>query len=353
MNNCITIGMDLGNRNHKIVAVDDRCQIAFKLEIANSREALEPFFRKYAGSTVAMETGTCCRWISALARDCGCDALVGNARKLRMIWQSSQKNDWKDAQMIAQVAKTSRELFHPVDLRDDEHHNLVQLIALRAAHVRQRTQSINSIRGMCKTMGYFIPKCDAEYFSKHLDRVPGSEMWKFAPLLERLGNLDEVIREYERKISDYADVHFGGKVALLMTVPGVGIITASAYVAYAAKPDRFGRARDAGCYFGLTAGQDQSGEIDKPKHITKAGSEVVRSLLTQSANNILRESAADNALKRYGLRICSRGGKVSRRKAKTAVARKLAVIMMAMLQSGKPYDDGLAATFQVQSEQEH
>lgn len=346
MNNCITIGMDLGNKNHKIVAVDEKCQIAFKLEIANTRDALEPFFRKYAGATVAMETGTCCRWISALARQCGCTTLVGNARKLRMIWQSKQKNDWRDAQMIAQVAKTSHELFHPVDLRDDEHHNLVQLIALRDVHVRQRTQSINSIRGMCKAGGYFIKKCDADYFHKHLDRVPESEQWKFAPLIERLADLSEVVAEYDRKIRDYANVHFKGKVELLQTVPGVGIITASAYVAFAFKPDRFGKARDAGCFFGLTAGQDQSGETDKPMRITKSGSAVMRRLLNQAANHILRETSPDNALKRYGGRISAKGGKIARRKAKTAVARKLAVIMMAMLQTGKPYDDSRAATFQ-------
>ena len=206
-----------------------------------------------------METGTHCRWISSLAKRCGCDAMVGNARKLRAIWESSQKNDWKDAQMIANIARTSRELFHPESLRDDEHHALVQLIELRDIVVAQRTQVVNAIRGMCKACGYMLPKCDA------------------------------------------------------------------------------------GCYFGLTAGQDQSGDIDKPKTITKGGNEMMRKLLVTAANYILRESSKDSALKRYGGRICARGGKIARRKAKVAVARKLAVIMMAMLQSRKPYQDNLAA----------
>ena len=56
-----------------------------------------------------METGTHCRWISSLAKHCGCDAIVGNASKLHTIWENSQKNDWKDAQMIASIARTSRE----------------------------------------------------------------------------------------------------------------------------------------------------------------------------------------------------------------------------------------------------
>jgi hypothetical protein len=70
---------------------------------------------------------------------------------------------------------------------------------------------------------------------------------------------------------------------------------------------------------------------------------MMRKLLVTAANYILRESSKDSALKRYGERICARGGKIARRKAKVAVARKLAVIMMAMLQSRKPYQDNLAA----------
>ena len=119
--------------------------------------------------------------------------------------------------------------------------------------------------------------------------------------------------------------------------------TSCAYVAFAPDPKKFGSPRDAGCYFGLTAGQDQSGDIDKPRNITKGGNEMMRRLLVTAANYILRESSKDSALKRYGERICARGGKIARRKAKIAVARKLAVVMMAMLQSRRPYQDNLAA----------
>ena len=66
----------------------------------------------------------------------------------------------------------------------------------------------------------------------------------------------------------------------------------------------------------------------------------MRTLLHQAANYILRKSSPDNDLKRHGERICARGGKIARRKAKTAVARKLAVVMLAMLKSGTAYDDG-------------
>ncbi len=344
MSNYITIGMDLGNKRHTVCALDQAGKVMWRREVANTPEALKPFFEGNAGATVAMETGLCCRWISALAKTCGCNVLVGNARKLAAIWKNKQKNDENDALMIAELARASRRLFHPVELRDDKRHEMVQVIELREVAVSQRTQAVNSVRGLCKACGVFIPKCDAARFHKVAkESIPAGMAWKFKPMLRHLKELALTIGRYDDMLEEYAQEHFGDEVGLLRTVPGVGPVTSCAFVAHMADPKRFGRARDAGAYFGLTPGQDQSGDRDAPKRITKTGSASVRRLLVTAANYILRESSADTALKRHGERICARGGKVARRKAKTAVARKLAVIMLAMLKSGKPYDDGLAA----------
>ncbi len=344
MSNYITIGMDLGNRKHTVCALDQTGNVLWRKDVANTPEALKPFFEENAGATVAMETGLCCRWVSALAKSCGCDALVGNARKLAAIWQSKQKNDENDALLIAELARASRRLFHPVELRDDEHHEMVQLIELREVAVSQRTQAVNSVRGLCKAHGVFIPKCDASCFHKvAADAIPDGMAWKFKPMLRHLKEVAATIKRYDAMLEEYAQKHFKEEVELLRTVPGVGPITSCAFVALIADPGRFGSARDAGAYFGLTPGQDKSGDKDAPKHITKTGSALMRHLLVTAANHILRASSPDTALKRHGERICARGGKVARRKAKTAVARKLAVVMLAMLKSGKAYDDGIAA----------
>ena len=344
MSNYITIGMDLGNRKHTVCALDQTGNVLWRKDVANTPEALKPFFEENAGATVAMETGLCCRWISALAKSCGCDVLVGNARKLAAIWQSKQKNDENDALLIAELARASRRLFHPVELRDDARHEMVQVIELREVAVSQRTQAVNSVRGLCKAHGVFIPKCDASCFHKvAADAIPDGMAWKFKPMLRHLKEVAATIKRYDAMLEEYAQKHFKEEVELLRTVPGVGPITSCAFVALIADPERFGSARDAGAYFGLTPGQDKSGDKDAPKHITKTGSALMRHLLVTAANHILRASSPDTALKRHGERICARGGKVARRKAKTAVARKLAVVMLAMLKSGKAYDDGIAA----------
>ena len=344
MSKYITIGMDLGNKKHTVCALDQAGKVLWRKDVANTPEALKPFFEENAGATVAMETGLCCRWISALAKSCGCDALVGNARKLAAIWQNKRKNDENDALMIAKLARADRELFHPVELRDDERHEIVQIIELREVAVSQRTQAVNSVRGLCKAHGVFIPKCDSSCFHKVAkEAIPADMAWKFKPMLRNLKEVAATIKLYDAMLEKYAKARFKEEVELLQTIPSVGPITSCAFVALIADPRRFGSARDAGPYFGLTPGQDQSSEGDAPKGITKTGSTLMRHLLVTAANYVLRTSSPDTALKRHGERICARGGKVARRKAKTAVARKLAVVMLAMLKSGRPYDDGLAA----------
>ena len=344
MSNYITIGMDLGNEKHAVCALDQAGKVLWRRDVANTPEALRPFFKENAGATVAMETGLCCRWISALAKSCGCEVLVGNARRLAAIWQSKQKNDENDALMLARLARADRELFHPVELRDDERHEMVQILELREVAVSQRTQAVNSVRGLCKALGVFIPKCDASCFHKVAkDAIPADRAWKFKPMIRHLKEIAATVRRYDAMLEKYARSHFKEEVELLQTIPSVGPVTSCAFVAHISDPRRFGSARDAGAYFGLTPGQDQSGDRDAPKRITKTGSTLMRHLLVTAANYILRESSPDTALKRHGERICERGGKVARRKAKTAVARKLAVTMLAMLKSGKPYDDVLAA----------
>ena len=344
MSKYITIGMDLGNKKHTVCALGQDGKVLWRRDVENSPEALTPFFKENAGATVAMETGLCCRWISALAKSCGCEVLVGNARKLAAIWKSKQKNDEKDALLIAELARTSTLLFHPVELRDDERHEMVQIIELRDVAVSQRTQAVNSVRGLCQAHGVFIKKCDASCFHKVAgEAIPAGMAWKFKPMLRHLKEIVATVKRYDAMLEKYARAHFKEEVELLQTIPSVGPVTSCAFVAHISDPRRFGSARDAGAYFGLTPGQDQSGDKDAPKHVTKAGSALMRHLLVTAANYILRESSPDTALKRHGERICERGGKVARRKAKTAVARKLAVTMLAMLKSGKPYDDVLAA----------
>ena len=92
----ITIGMDLGDKKHQVCILDKTGKIIAEKEVAGNRTAMASFFKQYRGAVVAMETGTHSRWVSQIATAAGLEVLVGNARKLRMIWQSRQKSDTRE-----------------------------------------------------------------------------------------------------------------------------------------------------------------------------------------------------------------------------------------------------------------
>ena len=129
-----------------------------------------------------------------------------------------------------------------------------------------------------------------------------------------------------------------GHTALLRQVKGVGPITALAYVLTLENPQRFVKSRDVGPYLGLVPKQEDSGESQPQLGISKAGDTMVRKLLVGSAQYILGPFGPDTDLRRYGLRLCERGGKNAKKRAAVAVARKLAVLLHRLWVSGEVYE---------------
>ena len=120
-------------------------------------------------------------------------------------------------------------------------------------------------------------------------------------------------------------------------ITGVGPITALAFVLAVEDPQRIGKTRDIGAYFGIVPARDQSGGTDKSLGISKTGNAYVRKLLVQCAQYILGAHGPDCDLRRFGLKLAERGGKAHKKKAIVAVARKLAVLMLSLWKSGEDY----------------
>src|SRR5258708_28959921 len=136
--------------------------------------------------------------------------------------------------------------------------------------------------------------------------------------------LSDGIQGYDEKIEKLASEKYG-HTALLRQVKGVGPITSLDYVLK--NPERFATSRDVGPYLGLVPKQEDSGESQPQLGISKAGDTMVRKLLVGSAQDILGPFGPDTDLRRYGLRLCERGGKNAKKRAAVAVARKLAVLL--------------------------
>lgn len=95
----ITIEMDLGDKTHFVCVLDNTGSVQQSKSIDNNMEAIKNFFKKYKGTTVAIQASTHSPWISRLLSSIGCHVLVGNPRKLRTIWESDCKSDLRDAEM--------------------------------------------------------------------------------------------------------------------------------------------------------------------------------------------------------------------------------------------------------------
>ena len=119
-----------------------------------------------------------------------------------------------------------------------------------------------------------------------------------------------------------------------MTAPGVGAVVAVSYRAAVDDPTRFRKSRDLGPYFGMTPSKYQSGEVDRTGRITKVGGVMVRTALFEAANVILTRMTRFSTLKAWALRIAKKRGM---KRAKVALARKLAVVLHRMWIDGTDF----------------
>jgi transposase len=122
---------------------------------------------------------------------------------------------------------------------------------------------------------------------------------------------------------------------ILMSVPGVGAVTATSFATAIEDPENFRRSRSVGAWLGLTTRRYQSGEVDYDGHISRRGDTHLRGLLYEAATVLLTRTSAASSLRTWGLKLKER---IGFKRAAVAVARKLAVIMHAMLRSGQLFD---------------
>lgn len=338
MSEHITIGMDLGDRHHIIVVFDNQGnQIATK-RIANTKLALQNYFQRYTGATVAIEAGTHSPWISRQLQQLGLVVYVGNPRKLRLIWDSHDKSDERDARILAMVCRVEPRLLWPVKHRNAQAYNDLEVIKARDILVQTRTKLINHVRCVVKSQGERLPGCSADSFAKRVaGLLPVQLSDALSYLLQTIADITGRIADLEHKIEQLSKQRYP-ETQHLRQVAGVGPVTALTYVLTIEDPNRFSKSRMVGAYLGLTPRRDQSGASDKQLRISKAGNGYLRRLLVNCAHYILGRFGPDCDLRRFALAIAGRGGKNAKKRAAVAVARKLAVLLHRLWASQQSYE---------------
>ena len=339
MEYCTTIGADVSDRTTKICvmtkAEGGERRIVVETTCATTKAGFEEALSKFDRSwPVVFETGTHCRWMDRLFKEMGFKTIVGNPGKIPSITKSNTKNDRNDARELARLAIADPAMLHPVFLRDEVYQQMLRFQHARNMLISQRTQTINQIRGFAKSMGHRIECSSTEKFHELSKADWPRELEECAwPLMGVLKTVNLKIKAYDRLIERLAErPEFKPMVERVREVYGVGAIGSTVFVAaIGGRPDRFDHARDVGPYLGMTPKQDQSGDDDKQLHITHAGADIVRATLVECAGVVMMSNAKDTDLKLKGLRIAMHGGGIAKKKAKVAVARALAVTMLALL----------------------
>ena len=306
--------------------------------MSTTQTGLRRRFQGRKPGRVAIETGTHSPWVEELLIALGHEVLVADARKIRLISSSQRKNDRRDAELLARLARSDTKLLHPVRHRGTQVRRDLTVIRSRAVLVEARTKLVNHVRGTVKSLGHRLPSCSTRSFHRKVaGQLPPQLSAILAPVLEMIESLTEKIRAIEVRIEELCEESYP-ETKLLRQVQGVGPLTALCFRLTIDEPKRFNDGRQVGAYLGLVPRRDQSGERDPELRITKAGDRMLRTLLIQCAHYVMGPFGQDSDLRRFGLRLASRGGKNAKKRAVVAVARKLAVLLRALWVTGEVYE---------------
>lgn len=331
------VGMDMGDEKHCLCLLNAEGNVVKSEELENTEERVRDYFKKLRSCVVVLEAGTHSRWCAKIIESSGHEVLVGNPRKLRLIWKSENKNDWHDAEMLARVGRLDRTLLHPVTPRGAGGVQDLAVVKARDKLVKTRALLVCHARGMVKTCGSRITKVSTRSFcEKAMEQIPAELQPALTPLNEAIKSITRQIGHYDKLIGKLCKKY--PDTLRLMSINGVGPITSLAFVLTLESPSRCKTSREAGAYLGLVPRRDQSGKSDKQMRITKTGNSYLRRLLVGSAQYVLGPFGKDCELRRHGLKLAERGGKNAKRRAVVATARKLATIMHAVWKAQGEYD---------------
>ena len=293
---------------------------------------------------VVFETGPLSVWFYHALTAEGVPAICIDARHAKAaLDMAPNKTDPNDADGLAHIGEVG--FYREERVKSFESMLTRTLVAARTQMLKAVTQLSNQIRGLMKTFGLVIPKGAGRVFEGHVRNLLASNAGLeqiILPVLEAWRGLRARTAELSKQL--VASARASEQCQLLSSIPGVGAVTASSFVAAIEDPENFRKSRSVGAWIGLTTRRYQSGEVDYDGHISRRGDNHLRGLLYEAAVVILTRTMADSALRTWGLKLKE---KIGFKRAAIAVARKLAVIMHTMLKSGEMFDRSIQSPLEM------
>jgi transposase len=330
------VGLDVSLKQTSICVVNDTGSIVREGVIDSDPEAIAVFVRSKAPDAVrvGLESGPTATWLWTELRRLGVPVICIDARHAKAVLKMQiNKSDRNDAVGIARIMQTG--WFKEVRVKNLDCHAVKALLTSRALLVKIKRDLENQIRGLLKNFGRVIGRAKFNGFATRAvelieDRPELAAI--VAPLLKVREVIEKQIDDLDHKVLKLA--RHDAQIRRFMTVPGIGPITALCFKATIDDPARFKQSRSVGAYIGLTSRRHASGETDWSGRISKCGDAMLRSYLFEAAGVLLTRVPKWSVLKAWGMRLAKRNGL---RKAKVAVARKLAVILHRMWIDGTEF----------------
>jgi transposase len=336
-------GIDVSLECSSVCVVDATGKIVREGKVASEPEALIGWFAS-CGVEVArigLEAGPLSQWLYAAMHRAGLAVELLETRHVRNAFKTmTVKTDRNDARGIAQLIRLG--WFKPVHCKSLDAQEMRALLTARKLVQSKLHDVQNSVRGILRGFGLKVGETTATRFSGRINELvtghPNLEVIA-AALLSVHAVLLREFKAFEKRLRQLA--RSDARTRLLMSVPSVGTVVALTYASAIDDPARFTSSKRVGPHFGMTPKKYQSGETDYTGRISKIGDASVRAALYEAAHIMLTKPVKGcTQLKSWAMRVARRAGM---RKAKVALARKLAVIMHRMLADGKAFNPAMAA----------
>jgi len=332
-------GLDVSLEETAICVVDGTGRIVKETRASSEPDALIVALREIDVplERVGLEACSLTAWLHDELHQAGLPAICIETRQANAAMKTMpNKTDRNDARALAQIMRTG--WFRQVHVKSRQCRMWRSLLVARRTVLNEMRAIENVVRAILREAGIKLGTPSRMAFAGRVRELAGGDSLVMAlvePLLAIIATMLDQLACLTKQVLAIArreDV-----CRRLMSVPGVGPITALAFRATIDRPDRFRRSRDVGAHLGLTPARYQSGETDIQGRISRCGDELARTSLYEAAHTLLVRSKKWSSLRAWGMKVAKARGMA---RARVAVARKLAVILHRMWSDGAEFRFG-------------
>jgi transposase len=333
------VGLDVSQKETAVCVVDQDGKVLFEGKVPSDPGALARMLGKRAPAAerIGFETGAMASWLWHELKRVGLPVVCVDARHAHAALSVRlNKSDPNDARGLAELIRVG--WYREVRVKSDESQAIRSLLVARSRLVSIRRDLENQVRSLLKELGLLFKKAIGRQFRTHVLSLL-DEKHVLRSIVEGLLGVHEKVEEQQAALDKRVrtEAKSDETTRRLMSVPGVGVVTALAFRHTIDDPTRFRSAQTVGAYLGLTPRRKQSGEMDFNGRISKWGDRLLRTYLFEAASVLLHRTQRWSALKAWGTRLMKR---VGAKKAKVAVARKIAVVLHCIWTDGTSFEWG-------------